>query len=128
MRFSSILFLLSALSAVPVLARMNQLASRTTQDHPAIASRQHHPKRAILIDVCASVGISVHKKVSALGLLEAGADVEVHICLCLSLVPVFVKTDHSIKDYVDRMGEKKAISTINEMVTPLNMLWIGATD
>ena len=119
MRFLSILFLLSALSALPVFARMNQLVSRTSHDHPAIALRQHHPKRTVLADICASVDISALKKISVTKLLETGASIELHICICITVVPIFVKTDHRIKDYVDRVGEKKATSTINDMVRPL---------
>ena len=120
MRFLSTLVFLSALSALPVFARMNQLVSRTSHDHPAIAHRQHHPKRAILTDICASVDISVLQKISALKLLETSASIEVHICLCITLVPIFVKTDHRIKDYVERVGEKEAISTINDLVMQPN--------
>ena len=116
MRFLSTLVFLSVLSALPVLARMNQLVSRTSHDHPAIARRQHHPKRAILTDICATVDISVLQKISATTLLEAVTSVEVHICICITLVPIFVKTDHRVKEYVDRVGEKKATSTIKDMV------------
>ena len=116
MRFFSSLFFLSALLALPAFARMNQLVSRTSHDHPAIARRQHHPKRAALADICATVDISVLQKISATKLLEAVTSVEVHICICITLVPIFVKTDHRIKDYVDRVGEKKATSTIKDMV------------
>ena len=116
MRFFSSLFFLSALFAFPTFARMNQLVSRTSHDHPAIARRQHHPKRAILTDICATVDISVLQKISATTLLEAVTSVEVHICICITLVPIFVKTDHRVKEYVDRVGEKKATSTIKDMV------------
>jgi len=116
MRFLSTLVLLSALFALPALARMNQLVSRTSHDHPAIALRQHHPRKAILADICASIDISVLQKVSAAKLLDVVASVEVHICICITVVAIFVKTDHRIKDYVDRVGEKKATSTINDMV------------
>jgi len=119
MRFFSSLFFLSALFALPAFARMNQLVSRTSHDHPAIAHRQHHPKR-ILADICANVDISVLQKISATKLLQAVASVEVHICICITLVPAFVKTDHRVKDYVDRVGEKKAASTIKDMVRLLN--------
>ena len=95
---------------------MNQLVSRTSHDHPAIARRQHHLKRATLTDICATVDISVLKKISAAKLLEAVTSVEVHICICLTLVSTFVKTDHRIKEYADRVGEKKATSTIKDMV------------
>lgn len=116
MRFLSILFFLSALSTLPVFARMNQLVSRTSHDHPAIARRQHHPKRSILTDICASVDVSAFEKLSVKNLLDSSASVEVHICICISVVPIFVKTDRRIKDYVDRVGEKKAISAVNDMV------------
>ena len=121
MRFSSILFFLSAVFTLPAFARMNQLVSRTSHDHPAIARRQHHPTRAVLADICATVDISVLQKISAAKLLEAVTYVEVEICICISVVPLFVKTDHRIKDYVDRVGEKKATSTMNEMVRLLNI-------
>jgi len=122
MRFLSILVFLSALFTLPAFARMNQLVSRTSHDHPAIARRQHHPKKAVLADICATVDISVLQKISAAKLLEAVTSVEVHICICITVVPLFVKTDHRIKDYVDRVGEKKATSTINEMVRLLNLI------
>jgi len=120
MRFSSILFFLSAFSVFPVFARMNQLVSRTSHDHPAIARRQHHPRKSAPTDVCASIDISVLLKVSAAKLLEASASVEVHICICITVVPTFVKSDVRIKDYVDRVGEKNAIIAIREMVRHAN--------
>lgn len=116
MRFLSILFLLSALPILPVFARMNQLISRTSHDHPTIARRQHHATRASLTDICAPIDLSLLQRVSAAGLLKASATVEVHICVCIAVVPVFVKTDVRIKDYVDRVGEKNAIITIRNMV------------
>jgi hypothetical protein len=120
MRFLSILFFLSALSILPVFSRMNQLVSRTSHDHPAIALRQHNPRKTILTDLCASVDMSVLQKVSAPKLLETSASVDVHICICITVVPIFIKTDHRIKDYVDRVGEKEAISTVNDLVKLLN--------
>jgi hypothetical protein len=120
MRFSSILFGLSALCTLPVFARMNQLASRTSNDHPAIARRQHHPRISVLTDICASVDLSVLKTLSILSLLEASASVEAHICLCITAVPIFVKTDPRIKEYVERVGENKATSAVNDMVKPLD--------
>ena len=127
MRFLSILVFLSAFSALPAFARMSQLVSRTSHDHPAVALRQHHPKRAVLADVCASVDISALKKLSIIKLLETSASLEVHICLCISVVPIFVKTDHSIKEYVDRVGEKEATSTIKDMVRLLSG-FVGRSD
>jgi len=97
MRFLSTLFLLSVLSTLPVFARMDQLVSRTSNDHPAVARRQHHAMRTSLTDICAPIDLSVLHKSSALGLLEASAAVKVHICICVTVVPVFVKTDVRIK-------------------------------
>ena len=122
MRFFSSLFFLSALSVLPAFARMNQLVSRTSNDHPIIAHRQHQPVKASLLDVCAPVDISLLVKVSALGILEASASVEAHICICVSVVPVFVKSDIRIRDYVDRVGESVAITKIKELVRSLNLL------
>jgi len=128
MRFFSTLFLLSALSTLPVFARMDQLVSRTSHDHPAIAHRQHHPKRTSLTDICAPIDLSVLHSVSALGLLKASAALEVHICICVAVVPVFVKTDVRIKDYVDRVGENNAIINIRNMVrVPLGG-FLGSSD
>jgi len=95
---------------------MNQLVSRTSHDHPAIARRQHHPARTSLTDICAPVDVSVLHTISALGILEASATAKVHICICIAVVPVFVKTDVRIKDYVDQVGEKNAVVTIRNMV------------
>lgn len=128
MRFSTTLFLLSALPALPVFARMNQLASRTSHDHPAIARRQYTPARTDLADICASIDISSLLKVSALGLVEAGAAVEVHVCICITVVPIFVETDVRIKDFVDRVGEKNAVTSIRDMVRLLKTFWIQVTD
>jgi len=117
MRFLSILLFLSALSTLPAFARMNQLVSRTSHDHPVIARRQHHPIRATtLTDVCGSINVSALQRISVLGILEASASAEVHICICITVVPAFVRTDARIKDYVDRVGEKNAITTIGDMV------------
>ena len=120
MRFLSALFILSTLSTLPVFARMDQLVSRTSHDHPAIARRQHHPMRTSLTDICAPIDLSVLRSVSAAGLLKASATVEVHICICVTVVPVFVKTDVRIKDYADRVGEENAIINIRNMVRLLN--------
>lgn len=95
---------------------MDQLVSRTSHDHPAIARRQHHPKRTTLTDICAPIDLSVLHSVSAIGLLKASAGLEVHICICVTVVPMFVKTDVRIKDYVDRVGENNAIINIRDMV------------
>lgn len=116
MRFLSSLLLLSILSILPVLARMNQLVSKTSHDHPAIARRQHYPMRTTLTDICAPIDVSVLQKISAVGLLEASASVKVHICICITVVPVFVKTDARIKSYVDQVGEKNAVVAIRNMV------------
>ncbi|KAF9788432.1 hypothetical protein BJ322DRAFT_1048806 [Thelephora terrestris] len=111
----SLLFLL-ALSISPVVARMNQLVSRTSHDHPAIARRQHHPTRASLIDICASIDASFLSRISAAGILEASASVEAHLCICISAVPVFVKADVRAKGFVDHVGEQNAIVRIREMI------------
>ena len=115
------LFILSAISIFPVVARMNQLVSRTTHDHPAIARRQHHPTRASLVDICAPIDVSLLAKISAAGILDATASVEVHICICISLVPVFVKTDVRVKGFVDHVGEQNAIIRIKDMVKLLSI-------
>jgi hypothetical protein len=124
MRFLSTLFLLSALPALPVFARMNQLVSRTSHDHPAIARRQHTAARADLTDICASVDLSSLLEISALGLFEASAAIELHVCICIAVVPIFVKTNVRIKDFVDRVGEKNAVISIRDMVSLLEILWI----
>lgn len=116
MHFSFSLFFLLAFSILPVFARMNQLVSRTSHDHPVIAHRQHHPKRASLIDVCAPIDISLLSKISAAGMLETSASAEVHICICVSAVSIFVKTDVRVKGFVDRVGEQNAVIKIKEMV------------
>ena len=95
---------------------MNHLASRTSHDHPVIAHRQHHPKRTPLIDICAPLDISLLSKISAAAILEASASVELHICICISVVSVFVKADARIKTYVDHVGEQNAIINIKDMV------------
>jgi len=92
------------------------MVSRTSRDHPAIASRQHHTMRASLADICASVDLSLLPKVSVAGLLEVDAAIKVHICLCVTVVPMFVKTDVRIKDYVDLVGETDAVINIRNMV------------
>lgn len=117
MRFLTTLFLLSALPALPVFARMNQLVSRTSHDHPVIARRQHTPARTELTDICASIDVSSLLKISALGLVDAGAAVEVHVCICITVVSMFVKTDVRIKDFVNRVGEENAVITIRDMVS-----------
>ena len=122
MRFLSTLFFLSAFSTLPAFARMNQLVSRTNNDHPAIARRQHHPMRTPLTDICASVDLSVLPKISVAGLLEASISVEVDICLCVTVVPLFVKTDLRIKDYVNIVGEIGAITAIQDIVRLLDNL------
>ena len=116
MRFLSTFFLLSALSILQVFARMNQLVSRTTHDHPAIARRQHHQTRSSLVDICAPIEISLLEGISVKGIIDAGASVKVHICLCISVVHIFVKADVRMKAYVDQVGEEKAIVDIKEMV------------
>ncbi|KAF9652489.1 hypothetical protein BDM02DRAFT_3160966 [Thelephora ganbajun] len=115
MRFLSILFFLSTLSTLPVFARMNQLVSRTSRDHPAIARRQHHSMITSLTDICASIDISAFQ-VSIVGMLEASASIEVHICICISIVPIFVRTDVRVKDYANRVGEQNAIIAIRDMI------------
>lgn len=99
---------------------MDQLVSRTSNDHPAIARRQHRPTRTSLTDICAPIDLSVLHKMSALGVLDASAAVEVHICICVTAVPVFVKADARVKHYVDLVGEKNAIIDIRNMVRLLN--------
>ena len=107
---------------------MNQLVSRTSHDHPAIARRQHNPLRADLTDICASIDISSLLEVSAVGLVDASATVEVHVCICIAVVPTFVKTDARIKDFVDRVGEKNAATSIRDMVRLPKTLRTRATD
>ena len=116
MRSLSALFLLSALPILPVLARMNHLVSRTSHDHPIIARRQHYPTRTSLTDICAPIDISLLPKISAAGILEASASVQLHVCICISVVPMFVKADVRIKGYVDHVGEQNAIIDIKDMV------------
>jgi len=96
------------------------MVSKTSRDHPAIARRQHHTTRASLTDICAPVDLALLHKVSAAGLLEAGATIKVHICICVTVVPLFVKTDVRIKGYVDLVGEKDAVINIRNMVRLLN--------
>lgn len=72
-----------------------------------------------MTDICAPVDVSVLHKISAAGLLEASATAEVHICICITLVPIFVKTDVRIKEYVDQVGEKNAAVAIRNMVLVL---------
>lgn len=128
MRFLSTLFILSVLSALPVFARMDQMVSRTSRDHPAIARRQHHTMRTSLADICAPVDLSLLPKVSVAGLLEVDAAIKVHICICVSVVPVFVKTDFRIKGYVDLVGEKDAVINIRNMVRLLLSGCMGSSD
>lgn len=73
-----------------------------------------------MTDICAPIDISVLQKISAAGILEASAAAQVHICVCITAVPVLVKTDVRIKDYVDRVGEKNAIVAIGNMVRVLS--------
>jgi hypothetical protein len=120
MRFLSFLFSLLAFSALQVFARMNQLASGTSHDHPTIARRQHHPRGTSLADICAPIDISLLEKISAAGILKTSASLEVHICICISVVPIFVKTDVRAKGYVDHVGEQSAIINIKDMVRLLN--------
>ena len=95
---------------------MNQLVSRTTHDHPAIARRQYHQTRSSLVDICAPIEVSLLEGISVKGIIDAGASVKVHICLCISVVHIFVKADVRMKAYVDQVGEEKAIVDIKEMV------------
>lgn len=124
MRFLSGLFLLLTLPVLPVLARMNHLVSRTSHDHPVIARRQHHTTKTSLIDICAPIDLSLLAKISATGILEASASVELHICICISVVPIFVKADVRIKGYVDHVGEQNAIINIKDMVGHGTPWWV----
>jgi hypothetical protein len=130
MRFLSTFFLLSALSILQVFARMNQLVSRTTHDHPVIARRQHHQTRSSLIDICAPVEVSLLEGISLKGIIDAGSSVKVQICLCISVVHLFVKADVRMKAYVDQVGEEKAIADIKDKVSPLSSSchWFGVVD
>jgi hypothetical protein len=108
---------------------MNQLVSRTSHDHPAIARRQHHPKRTVLTDICASVDISVLHKVSVAGLLEAGASVEVHICICMSLLyPIFVKTDAQDQGAMSIASARKMPSSTLKHGKVAGQLYVDSSD
>lgn len=122
MRFLSSVFILSALSVLQVLARMNQLVSRTSHDHPTIARRQFHPSARSLVDICAQIDVSLSSKLSVVKILEASALVELHVCLCVSVVATFVKNDVRAKPYIDHFGEKNAITEIKELVGPLDAI------
>jgi len=92
------------------------MVSRTSRDHPAIARRQHHTMRTSLADICASVDLSLLPKVSVAGLLEVDAAIKVHICICVAVVPAFVKTDARVKSYANLVGEEDAVINIRNMV------------
>lgn len=127
MRFlTPLLLVLSAFGISSVFARMNHVNTRSGT-HPSIARRQHKLPR-LLSDTCvqveASVIISAMVDLVDSLLLDLDLDLDLFakadVCLCISSISLFIKTDVRIQAMVEHVGQEKVELMLEAIVSCLN--------